>query len=52
MAYIVTKKLIIDTQDKSIGVSDCMTKGNNGYFAVNYTTGTNKIGFKKSYFNQ
>lgn len=38
MAYRVTKKLIIDTQDKSIGVSDCMTRGNNGYFAVNYST--------------
>jgi phage baseplate assembly protein W len=38
MAYIIQNKPIIDTQDKSVGISDCFTKGNNGYFAVNYTT--------------
>lgn len=38
MAYRIQPKFIVDTEDKSVGVSDCFTKGNNGYFAVNYTT--------------
>ena len=38
MAYRIQTKFIVDTEDKSVGVSDCFTKGNNGYFAVNYTT--------------
>jgi len=38
MAYELQKKFIIDTQDKSVGVSLPFTKGNNGYFAVTYTT--------------
>jgi phage baseplate assembly protein W len=38
MAYRIETKFIVDTEDKSVGVSDCFTKGNNGYFAVNYTT--------------
>ncbi len=38
MAYILQKQFIIDTKDKSVGVSECFTNGNNGYFAVNYTT--------------
>ena len=38
MAYQLQKKFIIDTQDKSVGVSLPFTKGNNGFFAVTYTT--------------
>jgi phage baseplate assembly protein W len=38
MAYELQKKFIIDTQDKSVGVSLPFTKGNNGFFAVTYTT--------------
>lgn len=38
MAYQVQKKFIIDTQDKSVGVSLPFTLGNNGFFAVTYTT--------------
>ena len=38
MAYQVQKKFIIDTQDKSVGVSLPFTIGNNGFFAVTYTT--------------
>jgi len=38
MAYQVQKKFIIDTQDKSVGVSLPFTVGNNGFFAVTYTT--------------
>lgn len=38
MAYRIQPKFIVDGEDKSVGVSDCFTKGNNGYFAVNYTT--------------
>ncbi len=38
MAYQVQKKFIIDTQDKSVGVTLPFTIGNNGYFAVSYTT--------------
>lgn len=38
MAYQLQKKFIIDTQDKSVGVSLPFTLGNNGFFAVTYTT--------------
>jgi phage baseplate assembly protein W len=38
MAYQVQKKFIIDTQDKSVGVTLPFTIGNNGFFAVSYTT--------------
>lgn len=38
MAYQIQKKFIIDTEDKSVGVSLPITIGNNGYFAVTYTT--------------
>jgi uncharacterized protein len=38
MAYQVQKKYIIDTTDKSVGVSLPFTIGNNGFFAVTYTT--------------
>ena len=38
MAYQIQKKFIIDTQDKSVGVSLPFTIGNNGFFAVTYTT--------------
>lgn len=38
MAYQIQKKFIIDTQDKSVGVSLPFTLGNNGFFAVTYTT--------------
>lgn len=38
MAYRIQKKFIIDTQDKSVGVTLPFTIGNNGYFAVSYTT--------------
>jgi phage baseplate assembly protein W len=38
MAYVIQKPLIIDTQDKSVGVSLPFTVGNNGFFAVTYTT--------------
>ncbi len=38
MAYQIQKKFIIDTQDKSVGVTLPFTIGNNGYFAVSYTT--------------
>jgi phage baseplate assembly protein W len=38
MAYQVQKKFIIDTKDKSVGVSLPFTVGNNGFFAVTYTT--------------
>ena len=36
MAYELQKKYIIDTQDKSVSLP--FTKGNNGFFAVTYTT--------------
>lgn len=38
MAYQLQKKFIIDTEDKSVGVSLPFTLGNNGFFAVTYTT--------------
>jgi phage baseplate assembly protein W len=38
MAYQLQKKFIIDTKDKSVGVSLPFTVGNNGFFAVTYTT--------------
>jgi len=38
MAYIIQKPFIIDTKDKSVGVSLPFTVGNNGFFAVTYTT--------------
>ena len=38
MAYQLKKKFIIDTQDKSVGVTLPFTIGNNGFFAVSYTT--------------
>jgi phage baseplate assembly protein W len=38
MAYVIAKQFIIDTQDKSVGVSLPFTIGNNGFFAVTYTT--------------
>jgi phage baseplate assembly protein W len=38
MAYVIQKQFIIDTKDKSVGVSLPFTVGNNGFFAVTYTT--------------
>ena len=38
MAFELEKSFVIDTQDKSVGVSLPIGGGNNGYFAVNYTT--------------
>ena len=38
MAYQIQKKFIIDAKDKSVGVSLPFTVGNNGFFAVTYTT--------------
>ena len=38
MAIELEKSFVIDTQDKSVGVSLPIGGGNNGYFAVNYTT--------------
>lgn len=38
MARILEKKFIVDEQDKSVGVTLPLRKGNNGYFEVSYTT--------------
>ena len=38
MAYQLEKTFVIDTQDKSVGLSLPIGSANNGYFAVNYTT--------------
>ena len=38
MAYQLEKTFIVDTQDKSVGLSLPIGGANNGYFAVNYTT--------------
>jgi phage baseplate assembly protein W len=38
LAIELEKSFVIDTQDKSVGVSLPIGGGNNGYFAVNYTT--------------
>lgn len=38
MAIVLEKKFVIDEQDKSVGVKLPLTKGNNGYFDVSYTT--------------
>ena len=38
MAYQLEKSFVIDTQDKSVGLSLPIGGANNGYFAVNYTT--------------
>lgn len=38
MARLLEKKLLVDEQDKSVGVTLPLRKGNNGYFEVSYTT--------------
>lgn len=38
MARILEKKFLVDGQDKSVGVTLPLRKGNNGYFEVSYTT--------------
>jgi hypothetical protein len=38
VAYQLEKTFIVDTQDKSVGLSLPIGGANNGYFAVNYTT--------------
>ena len=38
MARILEKKFLVDEQDKSVGVTLPLRKGNNGYFEVSYTT--------------
>jgi hypothetical protein len=38
LAFELEKSFVIDTQDKSVGVSLPIGGGNNGYFGVNYTT--------------
>lgn len=38
MARILEKKFLVDEQDKSVGVTFPLRKGNNGYFEVSYTT--------------
>ena len=38
MAIVLEKKFVIDEQDKSVGITLPLTKGNNGYFDVSYTT--------------
>jgi len=38
VAYQLEKTFVIDTQDKSVGLSLPIGGANNGYFAVNYTT--------------
>ncbi len=38
MARVLEKKFLVDEQDKSVGVTLPLRKGNNGYFEVSYTT--------------
>lgn len=38
MAIEVQKSFVIDSQDRSVGISLPLGSSNNGYFAVNYTT--------------
>lgn len=38
MAIVLEKKFVIDEQDKSVGITLPLRKGNNGYFDVSYTT--------------
>jgi phage baseplate assembly protein W len=38
MARVLEKKFLVDEQDKSVGVTLPLSKGNNGYFEVSYTT--------------
>jgi len=38
MARVLEKKYLVDEQDKSVGVTLPLRKGNNGYFEVSYTT--------------
>ena len=38
MARILEKKFLVDEQDKSVGVTLPLRRGNNGYFEVSYTT--------------
>jgi phage baseplate assembly protein W len=38
VARILEKKFLVDEQDKSVGVTLPLRKGNNGYFEVSYTT--------------
>ena len=38
MAVVLEKQFVIDTQDKSVGITLPITRGNNGYFDVSYTT--------------
>jgi phage baseplate assembly protein W len=38
VARVLEKKFLVDEQDKSVGVTLPLRKGNNGYFEVSYTT--------------
>jgi len=38
VARILEKKFLVDEQDKSVGVTLPLRRGNNGYFEVSYTT--------------
>jgi phage baseplate assembly protein W len=38
VARVLEKKFLVDEQDKSVGVTIPLRKGNNGYFEVSYTT--------------
>lgn len=38
MARVLEKKFLVDEQDKSVGVTLPLRRGNNGYFEVSYTT--------------
>jgi phage baseplate assembly protein W len=38
VARVLEKKFLIDDQDKSVGVTLPLRRGNNGYFEVSYTT--------------
>jgi hypothetical protein len=38
VAIVLEKKFVIDEQDKSVGITLPLRKGNNGYFDVSYTT--------------
>lgn len=38
MARLLEKKFLVDEQDKSVGVTLPLRRGNNGYFEVSYTT--------------
>jgi phage baseplate assembly protein W len=38
VARLLEKKFLVDEQDKSVGVTLPLRRGNNGYFEVSYTT--------------